>query len=277
MTKIRLHVFDLGRMHMDKSLLVERATVATRDNPHKPAEWVEFPISAFYIEHANGSVLFDTGCNPNAMGSKGRWPQSFQATCPYTANEEEQMLNRLRQIGVSPDDVKYIVLSHMHNDHAGCIEFFEKSKIFVHDDEFSAALKLYALHDRSGPYIWDDTDSWIRKGLNWHLVGKEDGDLPLLDGVKILNLGAGHAYGMLGLHLTLPKTGGVILVADAIYCTENFGPPAQLPGVVYDSIGWRRTVNRIRWLAHSTQSQVWFGHDLKQFKTLIPSTQGYYE
>jgi hypothetical protein len=95
--------------------------------------------------------------------------------------------------------------------------------------------------------------------------------------VTILNFGSGHAFGMLGLHVQLPETGGVILASDAIYCSQNYGPPVKPPGILYDSLGYVRTVERIRRLAEATKSQVWFGHDAEQFATLIKSTEGYYE
>jgi glyoxylase-like metal-dependent hydrolase (beta-lactamase superfamily II) len=276
MQDLKLFVLDLGTMKMDKSLLIEKATLATLDDPHRPAEFIEFPISAYLLTGTEGKVLFDTGCHPSAMGKNGRWPASFQKSFPYFGAPECQLPNRLHQLGVRPDDINCVVLSHMHNDHAGCVEFFSKSKVFVHRDELSAALLSYALHDNESPFIWNDIDTWVKIKLDWYLVDSQEGDLPIQKDVTILNLGAGHSHGMLGLHVRLRKTGGVILASDAIYSAVNFGPPERLPGVVYDTLGWKRTLRRFKWLAQQTDSQVWFGHDANQFAGLTKSTEGFY-
>jgi len=253
------------------------ATLASCDNPNRPAEWIEFPIYAVYVDHPDGKIVFDTGCNPNAMGPNGRWPEPTQNAFPFIGGEECYLPHRLEQLNVGPDDIRYVVVSHLHLDHAGCLEYFRKSQIIVHDDELSGALKLYAMHQRLGAYIWEDIDAWIRNELHWWPVQRDEGDLPLVDGVTILNFGSGHAFGMLGLHVQLPETGGVILASDAIYCSQNYGPPVKPSGILYDSLGYLRTVERIRRLAGATKSQVWFGHDAEQFATLIKSTEGYYE
>jgi len=77
--------------------------------------------------------------------------------------------------------------------------------------------------------------------------------------------------------VVLPSKGGIILASDAVYTKENYGPPVKLPGILYDSIGFSKTVEKIRRYAKKTNSEVWFGHDAEQFKTFIKSTEGYYE
>lgn len=58
---------------------------------------------------------------------------------------------------------------------------------------------------------------------------------------------------------------------------SKYGPPVRPPGIMYDSIGYRNTVEKIRTLAARTKSQVWFGHDGNQFNEVRKSTEGYYE
>jgi hypothetical protein len=113
---------------------------------------------------------------------------------------------------------------------AGYVEFFRRSELLVHEDEFAGALRAYAFQERMGPYVWSDTDHWIRLGLNWKLVRRDEPELVLCDCARVLNWGSGHAYGMLGLHVQLPSTGGIILASDAIYCAANYGPPVRPQG-----------------------------------------------
>lgn len=273
----RMHVLDLGRMHIDRSLLVARATQATRSNPSRPAELVEMPILAYLVDHPEGRILYDTGCNPHGPGPDGHWPAAMQDGFPYTGGEECQLPNRLAQLGLGPDDIRHVVISHMHYDHAGCVELFRKSRLIVHEDELSAALRLYAMGPRPSPYCWAEMHRWVPLGLGWHPLAQDEGDVELADGVTILNWGSGHAYGMLGLEVRLRGTGTVILTSDAVYCGENYGPPVRMPGIARDTLGVARTIERIRRRAERSRAQVWFGHDMAQFRTLRSSTEGWYE
>lgn len=274
---MKLYVLDNGPMKMDKNLMIAGSVVASASHPNKPNEYIEFPVYTVLIDHPEGRVLFDTACNPNAMGKGGRWSETTQDLFPYLATEECYLPNRLEQLRLRPADVRYVVASHLHLDHAGCLEMFTNAQIIVHEQELNGAMRLYANHTLEGAYIWADIDAWIRNNLQWKTIRTHEDNILLVDGVRILNFGSGHAWGMLGLHVQLPKTGGIVLASDAIYSAGNYGPPVRIPGIIYDSLGYVRTVERIQRFALETRSQVWFGHDADQFATLIKSTEGYYE
>jgi N-acyl homoserine lactone hydrolase len=186
---------------------------------------------------------------------------------------------RLDMMGIGPDDVDYVVMSHLHCDHAGCVEYFRKSKIIVHEDEFAGAFRQYALQDHGSPYALKDLEMMIKAQLHWREIGRDEPDQNIVDGVRLINFGPGHARGMLGLQITLRSQAGVILVSDACYTAENYGPAAKQPGISFDSLGIKRTVRRIQALAADTGSTVWFGHDAAQFATVrkTSSGEGFYE
>ncbi|EPY11721.1 AhlS family quorum-quenching N-acyl homoserine lactonase [Paenibacillus alvei] len=273
----KLYVMDNGRMSMDKNWLLAMHNPATVLNPNAANEFVEFPVYTVLIDHPEGKILFDTACNPNGMGKEGRWAESIQMLFPWKASEECYLHNRLAQLNVSPQDIKYVVASHLHLDHAGCLELFTNATIIVHEDELNGALQTYARNEKEGGYIWADIDAWIKNNLQWKTIKRTEDQLELAEGITLLNFGSGHAWGMLGLHVNMPETGGIILASDTIYTAESYGPPVRPPGNLYDSLGYRNTVERIRTLATRTNSQVWYGHDANQFKGFRKSTEGYYE
>ncbi|TBL78560.1 AhlS family quorum-quenching N-acyl homoserine lactonase [Paenibacillus thalictri] len=275
--KPKLYVMDNGRMSMDKNWMIAMHNPATVSNPNAPAQFVEFPIYTVLIDHPEGKILFDTACNPNSMGPEGRWASSTQQAFPWTASEECYLHNRLEQLKVRPEDIKFVVASHLHLDHAGCLEMFTNATIIVHEDEFNGTLQTYARNQKEGAYIWADIDAWIKSNLQWRTVKRSEDNLPLAEGIRVVNLGSGHAWGMLGLHVQMPETGSIILAADAIYTAESYGPPVKPPGIIYDSLGYTASVEKIRRLAHETKAQVWFGHDADQFAKFRKSTEGYYE
>lgn len=277
MSKTKLYVLDTGTMKMDKGFMVAMHNPATINNPNPPAEFIEFPVYAVLIDHPEGMILFDTGCNPEGMGEEGRWPEGVQTMFPAFQDESCYLINRLEQLKVQPKDIKYVVSSHLHLDHAGCLELFTEATIIVHDTELANTMKQYAMTKDMGAYIWADVQAWVEKDLNWKTIMPHEDEIELAKGIKILNFGPGHAWGMIGLHVELPGEGGIILASDAVYSEENYGPPAKIPGIIYDSVGYLSAVDRIKKYAERTNSKVWFGHDAKQFRSFIKSTEGFYE
>lgn len=276
----KVYVLDNGRMKMDKNFMVSMHDPASSQDPHKPNTLVEFPVYTVLIDHPDGKVLFDTACHPDGMGENGRWPSAIQNLLHFTAEVDGQdchLHSRLEEIGMDPREIDYVVVSHLHLDHSGCLELFTNAQIIVHQDEFNAALVHYAHNRDADGFIWADIDAWIRSNLTWRIIKSEEDNLTLLDGIEILNFGSGHSYGMLGLKIEMAGSNNIILASDAVYSAENYGPPARLPATLYDSIGYMKTIERIKKLSAASKADVWFGHDGEQFSTLIKSTDGYYE
>lgn len=274
---IKLYVLDNGRMRMDKNLMIAGSNQATLDNPNAPNEMFEFPIYTVFIDHPEAKILFDTACNPNSMGENGRWINQTQKAFPYTADESCYLPNRLEQINVDPSEVDYVVASHLHLDHAGCLEYFTNATVIVHDDELNGTMQTYARNQKAGAYIWTDIDAWIKNDLTWKTIKPYEDNLEIVKGVKVLNFGSGHAWGMIGLEVETQELGTLILASDAIYTAESMGDILKPPGILYDSIGWARSVEKIKRLAKEKNAQIWFGHDGNQFEGFRKSTDGYYE
>jgi len=274
---LRMHVLDLGKLRLDKNFMVANSTVATARTPNPPGKLIDVPVSAYLIEHPDGNVLFDTGCHPDWGGSRGRWPQATQEIFPVIGGKECMLPARLEALGIGPDQIRHVVLSHLHCDHAGCVEYFRKSNLIVHEDEFAGAYTHFATRDESTPYIVQDLERWSKLDLNWRRIGRGEPDRDLVKGVKLLNFGSGHSYGMLGLQVSLRSQNGVLLVSDACYTAENYGPPARAAGIGHDSLGAKRTLERIRALAEGHNHDVWYGHDAEQFEALRKASEGCYE
>lgn len=278
MKNIKLHVLGTGYIENDRAVLVADSGPGNISDK-TPSERLHIPVYSVLIEHPDGLVLFDTSCNPKSMTE--RWPDELKIQGPFYATEEELLLNRLEQLHVKPDDIRYVVASHLHCDHAGGLEFFRRSEIIVQENEFTQVTKLFMLNAASkqemGAYIWDDINAWLQSRLHWRLIPASVGSVNLLDGVTILNLGSGHAFGVLGLLIELEQTGNVLLSSDTVFTAENYGPPIKFPGLVYDSTGYVKAIEKVRSIAAEKNAAVWFGHDKDQFASLIHSPDGFYE
>ena len=231
-------------------------------------ETFSFPSWTALIVHPEGNVLFDAACHVEPDRQLPFIVQNLHMT------EEDTPMYRIGQLGLAPEDINYIVLSHMHPDHHGFIDKFPNAEIIVSDDEFTNMMKLYAL----GKIDFDkDYTYFIQKKLNWKLYPSDQKTQKLMDGVTIYNFGRGHSFGQLGLFLELPKSGNKLLISDVIYSSENIGPPVREPGRCMDMAAWRKHVEEVPKLAKELNAEIWFGHDLAQFEKLIKSTEGCYE
>ena len=54
--------------------------------------------------------------------------------------EEDRIVNILKRVGYEPDDLLYIISSHLHFDHAGGNGAFTNTPIIVQRTEYEAAL-----------------------------------------------------------------------------------------------------------------------------------------
>jgi len=275
MRNTKMYVIDNGKMWEDMSNMIAGNRMGMASNKTPMAEWGSIPIHTFLIDHPDGIVLFDTACDPEGMSKN--WPDFIKELSPYEVPKGGSLPERLEQLKVHPKDVKYVVLSHLHVDHAGCLKMFTNSEVFVNDVEFTTTLRQYALNEDLNVHLKSDISEWLKAELHWHLIEKNRREYKLLDGLTIVNFGSGHSWGMLGLLVELTKSGSFLLVADALYSEVNAGPPIQLPGIVYDSVGYVETAKYISDYAKSKNAKVLYGHDSKQFKSLIKSTEGFYD
>lgn len=266
MANKKMYIISGGMIHCDLANMVCMPALGNSRIPEVKSIWAESPVTCMLIENEDGLVLFDTGCHPDAMTS--RWDEGNKLRTPVTIGETEGVLNALKILGYRPEDVTHIVLSHLHEDHAGCIEFFDHAELLVSDRELTGTMRLFALHGDMGGYIKNDIKEWLKKELSWSLIADEEEERELFDGIKIINFGPGHTFGMMGLLVTLEHSGNFLLVSDCVNTAANYGPPIRFPGLAYDTIGYQKTVEKIQRLAKKYQAQVLFGHDAKQYRTL---------
>ncbi len=263
-----LHVLYNGMLECDYANLVAMPVLGNSRQKERLSKWSPSPVTMFLIEHPDGLVLFDTGCHPKAM--EERWDEENRLRTPYTFEKENLLVNHLEALGYKPEDVDYVVLSHLHEDHAGGLELFPHAQIFVNDTELAQTLKLYALNGPMGGYIRKDIEAWLKLPLKWNTIPDDEKTYELLDGITILNFGPGHTFGMMGLQVETKNHGTFILASDAVNTKVNYGPPIQYPGLAYDTIGYAKTIRRIQLLEKKTHAQVLFGHDQQQVESLQP-------
>jgi glyoxylase-like metal-dependent hydrolase (beta-lactamase superfamily II) len=253
-------------MFVDESSLVAGIHNASLRNQNPSARWVEIPVCAYLLEISKGYILYDTGCHEREATIEA----DADTPSPYVFSPGQLLPERLIKLGVSPEDVKYVVISHLHCDHAGYLYLFRNAEVIVADAEFTGAMRLYGLRGfGAGPYKTQDFDAFLNNVTNWRLLENDETEFEICPGVTAVNFGAGHAFGMLGFFIELPKSGNLLLCSDALYRSDNLGPPIKPPGLIYDSLGYVRSANFIARYAKKHNAKIIFGHDTQQFTELI--------
>ena len=187
---------------------------------------------------------------------------------------------QLDKVGIKPSDINYVILGHMHLDHAGNIGKFPNATIVVQHDEIVNAFwppKAFA-----GPFVSGDF-AMLRAQTGSPSAGRQptielSGDLDLFgDGSVFIHRSAGHTPGSQMAVIRLPKSGTVILTSDACYMPENLEKDI-LPsiGLTYDPSEMINGYAYIKRIRDTEKGQVFMAHDIEGFKQHKHSPE-YYE
>ena len=107
--------------------------------------WTEpLPIYAWVIEHPEGIVVVDTGETARATepGYFPWWHPYYRLNVRTWVRPEEEIGPQLEALGIKPTDIRWVVLTHLHTDHAGGLQHFPKVEIVVSLTEYQQASGL---------------------------------------------------------------------------------------------------------------------------------------
>jgi glyoxylase-like metal-dependent hydrolase (beta-lactamase superfamily II) len=252
--------------------MVANATLATLDNQSAPAVWIKIPVFSVLIDNPErGWILYDTGCHPDGM--KGRWSPSSLKVAPHTCTEDQLLVNQLKKLGLKPEDIKTVILSHMHCDHAGGLFLFkDKADVYVNKTDLMNALFLvYSTQDpnATGGTCKADVIEPVQK---YHFFGNKD--IEFAPGIELFYT-PGHTAGLMALLLRLEKE-TYLFPGDSLNLALNYGPPARVSGVTQDTKSCFESIEKIRELQEKNRAKLIYPHDIAQFKTLKLAPE-YYE
>jgi N-acyl homoserine lactone hydrolase len=128
-------------------------------------QWTEpLPIYAWVIEHPEGIIVIDTG-ETSRVSQKGYfpwWHPYYKLGVREWVNEADEIGPQLMEIGINPDDVRWVIMTHLHTDHAGGMSHFLKSEFILSHKEYQYASGLKGLMRGYLPNRWPD---WLQPNL----------------------------------------------------------------------------------------------------------------
>jgi glyoxylase-like metal-dependent hydrolase (beta-lactamase superfamily II) len=171
----------------------------------------------FAIRGEGRTIVMDTGFNPVSAKRRGR-----EILCPpQTA---------LRNAGIDSTEVKDVILTHMHWDHAGGMEYFPKAMFHLQESEMAYCTgRCMCQPFLRRPFDVDDVQSAIR-ALYADRIKFHDGDVEIAPGIT-LHLIGGHSDGIQSVRVST-RRGWVVLAGDAVHLWGNIRKRNPFPVVV---------------------------------------------
>jgi N-acyl homoserine lactone hydrolase len=214
---------------------------------------IEMPCPSFLIEHERGLVLFDTGVSPKGLSAPDRYFPNLVQQLKFDCRPDLGVDAQLRSLGYRLDQIRYVVPSHLHFDHAGGLYLFPDATFLVGTGEIGYA---YQPDDGYRPYfLLEDIVPtrdfrWIEVGHDFDLFG--DGSVQLL-------FSPGHTPGSLALFVRLPSR-NLILTGDT--CHYRTEIEHGVASTLHDQISGLASLRRLILLRDAWDAQIWTGHDI---------------
>lgn len=260
MKGIKAHVLSFGRERF-----IPRHMIFGGEKNNK--DLITIPMYGVLIEHPDGLVLFDAGTNLADEIITSKW----RSTGRYDMRPDESPEVQLLQLGYMPEDVKYLVVSHLHPDHAGWIHLFTNAQVLVSDRELIYRARNFMLKQDSNPH---EILFWQKYDINWVTI--TDHVTKLLPGITVYEFGPGHVGGMLVMLVELENHGNILIVSDAIYA-EQCLYSADIPGYNESPKGYLETKETLIGMAKEFNAEIWFSHDSEQFDKMKKAPNEYYD
>lgn len=227
---LRLTAVTTGMLTLDKGLLTMLQSGT-----------IKAPVPVYIAEHPRkGLILFDTGVSHRCADDPDKhWAPGLAKTFGLSITREEAIDQQLVSLGYRTADVKYVVMSHMHLDHAGGMEHFPNATFVVQEEELRHAW----WPDRFTRLVYNFNDYAPTRNFNFLEV---NGDVDLFqDGSIRLTPLPGHTAGQQGAILKLQHRGPVFLAFDASHTRVGYDNYLPMP-FNYNHAQAMSTIHKVR-------------------------------
>ena len=196
--EVRVHVVQTG-VNVGNETCFRKGVMGNRSWLVRPRKWFEFPIYVYIVEHPEGRFAIDTGLTGSVDRVTEPRPVRWLFSIPAgSVSRDEEIDAQMRAMGLRPEDVTTVVLTHLDRDHAAGIEHFPHARFLA-----SRAEHHYA-HSRGKrrcrPDIWPSWFSAELFDLDSEPYGPFPQSKPLTDAgdVRLVPL-PGHTPGQIGV------------------------------------------------------------------------------
>jgi N-acyl homoserine lactone hydrolase len=239
---------------------------------------IAVPIVAFLVEHpAAGPILIDTGFHSTvATGSKSvrnanLGPIGRVVGGGIQMKPEQTVAAQLKTRGIEPADVRLIVMTHMHFDHASALSEFPDATVIVSEPEWRAARRRGSSLRGYCTAQLDPRQSYRTVDFTAPPTAPRGAFAQTLDlfgdGSLILASTPGHSDGHMSVILRLGSREALI-AGDAIYTIATLRE-GERPWRIEDTVAFEHSIAAIQgYDREHPDALIVPGHDMKQWRTL---------
>ena len=167
----------------------------------------EITSSCYLIRHGDRYMLWDTGLVARLVGNPLDTPAQ-------RIELERSIVDQLAEIGVRPEQIEVVGISHYHGDHTGQAAAFPKAKLVIGAGDW-AAFQATPPADGADPR---HLEPWLSGGGT---IVEAQGDVDIFHDGRVIMLDLpGHTPGHTGLLVKL-ASGPVLLTGDLYHFTEQ--------------------------------------------------------
>ena len=204
-----------------------------------------FTYSCYLIKHGAEYMVWDTGfapgTNPNAP--------------------KVGIVDRLKEVTVAPEQVKYVGISHFHADHTGQLDPFKSATLLIGKGDWDQITSTTPMQGANVVGF----KSWIGESRKVEpLTGDKD---VFGDGSVVVLRTPGHTPGHSSLLVRLKDMGPVLLTGDLVHFRENY-ETAGVPSFNFDRAATVASIERMKQMATNLKATVVIQHDMRDIGTL---------
>lgn len=196
------------------------------------------------IRSPDGDILVDTGFDEVAANRRRR-----QMVRPVA--------DGLRALGVDPQGITDVIITHMHYDHAGNLALFPNARFHLQDAEMAYCTGRAMTHPHlAAPFDAEDVVTMVRRIYAGRVVFHA-GEVSLTAGISLHPM-PGHTPGLQAVRVSTER-GPVVLASDAAHFWANLKREVPFP-IVANVPDYLDSLRRLRALAES-DDHIIPGHD----------------
>jgi N-acyl homoserine lactone hydrolase len=200
------------------------------------------PILTFLIKGAEFPLLVDTGFREPDRA------MSIMKLGPHRTKPEWDLARQLTKHGVKPENVRYVILTHLHYDHCGKCDIFPNAKFIIQRKEMqeaAAPLAPETFEVGGRALFYDRQDIAMMVDKLWSQVVLIDGDEEIGKGVKCVLFENSHTPGSQAVYVDTPR-GTSILLGDITRNVQLNIEQQIPPGLYYDLRSMQATLAKLR-------------------------------
>ena len=206
---------------------------------------VQFVFSCYLIKHGNNYMLWDTG---------------HSMTAPNVA-PKISVVDQLAKLGVKPEQIQYVGISHYHGDHTGQVASFPQATLLIGQGDWNAITAPKPAAGVNAPPF----AHWISGGGKVEPL-PADKDVFGDGSVIILNT-PGHTPGHHSLLVKLREKGNFLITGDLVHFHENYNSNG-VPWFNVSRADTLASIDRFKKLAQTFKATVIIQHDARDIGKL---------